>query len=118
MFLCIRRGYEAVCIERIDGRWVQSMALQLGGSLPLHVGAAPRVLLAHEPRGFWDEYLAQGPLAALTPNTPRARSSLVRALEQVRDAGCAVSDEDVVLRDGRRRRPIFDHRARSGRPSR
>ncbi len=65
VFLCIRRGYEAVCIEQIDGRWVQSMALRLGGSLPLHVGAAPRALLAYEPRGFWDEYLARGPLAAL-----------------------------------------------------
>jgi DNA-binding IclR family transcriptional regulator len=109
VFLCIRRGYEAVCIERIDGRWVQSMALRLGGSLPLHLGAAPRVLLAYEPRDFWDEYLVRGPLAAPTPNTPTSPERLVRELEQVRETGCAVSDEDVVLGMAAVGAPIFDH---------
>jgi DNA-binding IclR family transcriptional regulator len=109
VYLCIRRGYEAVCIERIDGRWVQSMALQLGGSLPLHVGAAPLALLAYEPRELWEEYLAQGALASLTPNTLAKRSSLVRALEQVRETGCALSDEDVVLGMAAVGAPIFDH---------
>jgi DNA-binding IclR family transcriptional regulator len=110
VFLCIRRGYEAVCIERIDGRWVQSMALRLGGALPLHVGAAPRVLLAHEPRDFWDEYLAHGALAAYTPNTLTSPDALVRELEDVRETGCAVSDEDVVLGIAAVGAPIFDHR--------
>jgi DNA-binding IclR family transcriptional regulator len=109
VFLCIRRGYEAVCIERIDGRWVQSMALLLGGSLPLHVGAAPRVLLAYEPGEFWEEYLARGPLTARTPNTPTRPDRLVRELERVRDSGCAVSDEDVVLGMAAVGGPIFDH---------
>jgi DNA-binding IclR family transcriptional regulator len=110
VFLCIRRGYEAVCIERIDGRWVQSMALRLGGSLPLHVGAAPRVLLAYEARDFWDEYLAHGPLAAPTPNTPTGRKQLVRELERVLETGSAFSDEDVVLGIAAVGAPIFDHR--------
>jgi DNA-binding IclR family transcriptional regulator len=110
VFLCVRRGYEAVCIERIDGRWVQSMALRLGGSLPLHVGAAPRVLLAYEPRDFWEEYLHRGHLAALTPNTPTSPKRLVNELEQVRADGCAVSDEDVVLGMAAVGAPIFDHR--------
>ena len=85
------------------------MALRLGGSLPLHVGAAPRALLAFEPRGFWDEYLAKGPLAAHTPLTPTSPEQLVRELEQVRDTGCAVSDEDVVLGMAAVGAPIFDH---------
>ena len=49
-FLCVRRGYEAVCIERLPGEHVESLALRLGGALPLHAGAAPRTLLAFEPR--------------------------------------------------------------------
>jgi DNA-binding IclR family transcriptional regulator len=110
VFLCIRRDYEAVCIERIDGRWVQSMGLRLGGSLPLHVGAAPRALLAYEPLGFWDEYLGRGPLAALTPNTPTSPKRLVRELERVLETGCSVSDEDVVLGMAAVGAPIFDHR--------
>jgi DNA-binding IclR family transcriptional regulator len=109
VFLCVRRGYEAVCIERIDGRWVQSMALQLGGSLPLHVGAAPRALLAYEPRAFWEEYVARGPLDAFTPHTPTSRSRLLRALDRVRATGWAVSDEDVTLGMAAVGAPIFDH---------
>ena len=42
VFLLVRRGDDAVCIERLEGLRVQSLALRLGGSLPLHVGAGPR----------------------------------------------------------------------------
>jgi DNA-binding IclR family transcriptional regulator len=110
VFLCIRDGYEAVCIERIDGRWVQSMALRLGGSLPLHVGAAPRALLASEPRELWEEYLARGPLEPYTPRTPTTRKRLVQALEETRRTGWSVSDGDVVLGMAAVGAPIYDHR--------
>jgi DNA-binding IclR family transcriptional regulator len=56
-FLCVRRGYNAVCIERIDGTRVTLLALSLGGSLPLHAGGVSRALLAFEPEEFWEEYL-------------------------------------------------------------
>jgi DNA-binding IclR family transcriptional regulator len=110
VFLCIRDRYEAVCIERIDGRWVQSMALRLGGSLPLHVGAAPRALLAFEPRELWEEYLSRGPLARFTPRTPTGRRPLFAALEATRRTGCSLSDGDVVLGMAAVGAPIFDHR--------
>ena len=98
VFLCTRRGNEAVCIERIDGLLVQSMALRLGGSLPLHVGAASRALLAAEPREFWGTYLSrEGGLAAWTEHTPTTKEALFAALEEVRETGVAISDEDVVL---------------------
>ena len=62
-FLCVRHGTRAVCIERIDGVRVNSRVLRLGRSLPLHVGAAPRALLAFEDREGWDEYAT---IASLT----------------------------------------------------
>jgi DNA-binding IclR family transcriptional regulator len=94
--LCIRRDYEAVCIERLDGRWVQSMALRIGGSLPLHVGAAPRALLAAEARAFWDEYVRTAPLEARTPLTPATPADILAELESVVEHGYSVSDRDVV----------------------
>jgi DNA-binding IclR family transcriptional regulator len=113
VFLCIRRGHDAVCIERIDGRWVQSMALRLGGALPLHVGAAPRVLLAAEPREFWEEYAAAaGGLEAFTEATPASRGRLFAELELVRDTGVSVSDEDVVVGMAAIGAPIRDYRGR------
>ncbi len=129
VFLCIRRGYEAVCIERIDGRWVQSMALRLGGSLPLHVGAAPRALLAFEPRDFWEEYVRRVELRPFTRRTPVSKTALFRALEEVSADGYSISDGDVVagmaavgcadLRPPREsvRRPL-DERSAAGDPRR
>ena len=112
VFLCVRRRREAVCIERLDGRRVQSLALRLGGSLPLHAGAAPRILLAYEPRELWEEYVAASPLEPLTPNTPTSREELFQRLGEVRETGVSVSDEDVTLGIAALGAPIFDWRGR------
>lgn len=110
VFFCVRRDWEAVCIERLDGRRVQSLALQLGGSLPLHAGAASRTLLAFDSRELWEEYVAQGPLEALTPETPTGRDELFGLLEQTRSTGHAVSDSDVTVGIAAVGAPVFDHR--------
>ena len=111
VFLCIRRDFEAVCIERLDGRRVQSLALRLGGSLPLHVGAAPRLLLAYEPRQVWEDY-ASGEISAWTPKTPTTKGDLFHHLEEVRRLGYSVSDEDVALGFAALGAPIFDFSGR------
>jgi DNA-binding IclR family transcriptional regulator len=112
VFLCVRRAYEAVCIERIDGKRVQSLALRLGGSLPLHAGAAPRILLAYEPREFWGEYVRCGLLEGLTSRTPVTREQVFARLEDVRRLGYSVSDEDVTIGIAALGAPILDYRGR------
>jgi DNA-binding IclR family transcriptional regulator len=109
VFLCIRRGYEAVCIERLDGRRVNLLALGLGGSLPLHAGAVARALLAFEPEAFWEEYLANWQPEALTSRTPATREALLEELRTTRERGYAISDEDVTPGIGAVGAPIFDH---------
>ncbi len=110
VFLCVRRGNEAVCIERLDGERVQSLALRLGGSLPLHVGAAPKALLAFESREQWQDYVAAGKLEAFTPATPVAAAALFADLTEIRNRGYSVSDEDVTEGIAALGAPIFDHR--------
>ena len=113
VFLCVRRGDDAVCIERIDGLRVQSLALQLGGALPLHAGAAPRALLAWEPRGEWEAYLGRVPKPhRFTSRTPVTRSELFAELEQTLRDGYAVSDEDITPGIGSLGAPIFDYSGR------
>ena len=109
VFLVVRRGWDAVCIERLEGLRVQSLALRLGGSLPLHVGAGPRALLAWEPHEVWDEYAREVPLATLTPQTPATPTALIRELEETRARGYAVSDEDVTPGIASLGAPIFDY---------
>jgi DNA-binding IclR family transcriptional regulator len=109
LFLCVRRGDDAVCVERLDGRRVTTLALRLGGALPLHAGAAPRVLLAFEPRSRWHEYLAR-PLESFSAKTPIASDELLPALEAIRRDRISVSDEDVTPGIAALGAPIFDYR--------
>jgi DNA-binding IclR family transcriptional regulator len=111
-FLCVRRGYEAVCIERIDGSRVNLLALGLGGSLPLHAGAVTRAILAFEPREFWDEYVEHHGVEVFTPKTPASREALFAELEATRERGYALSDEDVTPGIAALGAPIFDHSGR------
>jgi DNA-binding IclR family transcriptional regulator len=118
VFLCVRRGDSAVCIERLAGQRVQILALQLGGALPLHTGAAPRALLAFEPEGeweaYWDRQTADSPrLASFTDFTPVTKAALFEALGNARNAGLAISDQDVTVGVAALGVPILD---RHGKP--
>lgn len=110
VYLCVRRGREAVCIERLDGRRVQSLALKLGGALPLHAGAASRVLLAFEDRSTWSEYVGQAPLEQFTKSTPVTAEALFPVLEKTVEDGISVSDQDVTLGVAALGVPILDYR--------
>jgi len=112
VFLLVRRGFDAVCIERLEGLRVQSLALRLGGALPLHAGAGPRALLAWEPREFWEEYLRDAPLTAFTEKTPASPRALVRELIETVDRGFAISDEDVTPGIASLGAPVFDYTGR------
>lgn len=112
VFLCVQRGLDAVCIERIDGLRVALLELRLGGSLPLHLGAAPRALLAFEPRSEWADYLVERhALAQLTPHSPNTRESVLQELEDTRQRGYAISDQDVTPGIASVGAPIFGHTA-------
>jgi DNA-binding IclR family transcriptional regulator len=111
VFLCIRRGLEAVCIERLEGWRAVSLALTLGGALPLHAGAAPRVLLAEDGPAGWREYHEQAArLPALVPPLPATADDLAGELETVRRRGFAISDEDVTVGIAAIGAPIRNHR--------
>jgi DNA-binding IclR family transcriptional regulator len=110
-FLCIPRGDEAVCIERIDGKQVNLLALSLGGSMLLHTGSAPRALLAFQPPATWDTYLDSVKLEAFTPNSFTTRKAVIDELRATRDRGYAISDEDVTPGVASIGVPIFDHTA-------
>lgn len=108
--LTLRRGFQAVFIERLQGERAHALAISLGGVLPLHVGAAPRTLLAFEPDSFWDDYFAHARIEPLTPAAPRTEAEVRELLADVRLTGVALSDEDVVPGVATVGAPIFDHR--------
>jgi DNA-binding IclR family transcriptional regulator len=110
LLLTVRRDWEALCIERIDGRLVQQMLLRVGGTIPLHAGAGSRILLAFEESTTWSEYVSRGPLEKTTAATPTDAQWLLSELRTIRNAGFAISDEDVIPGIAGVAAPIFDYR--------
>jgi len=110
--LVVRRGFQAVFIERLPGERPQILAISLGGTLPLHVGAAPRVLLAFEPRSLWDDYLAATEIEQWTERSPADEAAVRERLEEIVASGVAFSDEDVLIGVATVAAPIFDHRSK------
>lgn len=110
-FLCFLRGGNAVCVERLPGRDVQSLAMRLGDSLPLHSGGASLALLANLPdqereahlARFRDDHLRDPRLA---PNVDIVRERVRRT----RLNGYAVSDEDVTPGVAAVGAPVLNHR--------
>ena len=96
VYLVVPDGTRAVCLERIDsGQGVRLMDLNVGGSQPLNLGAAPRALLAFDEDGLLPGLLAEG-LTGRTQHSIVDQEKLLADLAETRRRGHSVSDEDVT----------------------
>jgi DNA-binding IclR family transcriptional regulator len=110
VYLCVRDRLRAVCIERLDGGDVRSMALRLGASLPLTVGGAPTALLAYLPRSEY-ESVREASIAAPPGEGGRRDATEIDALVAgIRERGVSFSDGDVTPGVGAVGAPVFNHR--------
>lgn len=105
-FLCVRRGDEAVCVGRFEGRSVRSLVLTLGGSLSLDRGAAAKALLAHLPQAEQEGVLSR---LGYRKNSEKYTEKLAE-LASYREHQLAVSDEDVTPGIGALGAPVFNFR--------
>jgi len=76
-----------------EHRWVYT---NLGKPMPLHAGAASKVLLATLPEEEARALVDRTGLEAFTPSTPRDRGRLMRELEGIRRERCAISVQEVT----------------------
>src|SRR3954453_3487005 len=96
VFLVVPAGNLAVCLERIDSEdGVRLADLYVGGSQPLHLGAAPRALLAFDEAALLPAVLSDG-LSRRTPSSIIDPAALRADLAETRRRGYSVSDEDVT----------------------
>ncbi len=83
-----------VCVDRVDSAQPLRLSLEIGRRMPLHAGAASKVLLAFGPVAVRDAVLA-GPLPRLAPGTITSPVALSEELAAIRTAGFAVSREET-----------------------
>ncbi len=90
----VRAGMAALCVEQAESPKHMRMAFEIGQLLPLHAGAASRILLAYAPPEVIDRALPE-PLTTYTASTPDA-DKLRRQLDGIRATGCATSRGEFI----------------------
>jgi DNA-binding IclR family transcriptional regulator len=107
VYLVVAAGTRAVCLERIDsGQGVRLAELDIGGSQPLNLGAAPRALLAFDEDRLLPPLLKDG-LIRRTEYSLVDPADLRRDLAETRRRGYSISDEDVTAGIGAIGAPIL-----------
>lgn len=93
--LIIRSGDNAVCVDRRESPQSVRLVSILGRSVPLHVGAVPKAILAWLPRAESEALLARlAEQSAFTDKTIMNPDQLRAELELIRKRGYSLSDED------------------------
>jgi DNA-binding IclR family transcriptional regulator len=84
----------AQVVDRVEGRDVIRISLDIGHAWPLHAGALAKVLLAHMPDR---ETILEQPLEKVGKNTITDREALKRELDHIRSVGWAASTEETEI---------------------
>jgi IclR family pca regulon transcriptional regulator len=89
--------HDIVYIARRAAKRIMSINLAVGSRLPAHATSMGKVLLAYLPLGELDQYFESVERHALTANTIVTERALRKTLDEVREKGWAVADEESEL---------------------
>lgn len=92
--LLILRGEHAVTIDRRQGENRLQVASPIGQSLPLYVGASPKILLAYLPEAERERIIRSTDFESFTENTIANADDFRRCLDRIRKEGYALDEED------------------------
>lgn len=112
-YLMIPSNDEALMIERVEGGKLGSLVgTPIGGRLPVHVGAAPMVLLV----GMNDQEIAglaaRTGLPRLSENTVQDVGTLLARVRKIEADGYHIAREDPTPGVVSIGAPVFDHQGR------
>jgi DNA-binding IclR family transcriptional regulator len=112
VMLTVIKGFEAVCLEKIDAGRLVKVSPQLGSNLPLHAGASSKILLAYQEETFVDFLVQNVGLKRFTESTITDPVLLKRELRKIREQGFAFSDQEVDFGAKAVSAPVFDRKAK------
>ena len=108
-YLIIAYGNSAIVIDRYSGDNMLQLAAPIGSRLPLHTGAAPKILLAFMPEDQRERLIDEMELPSFTPNTISDKEILRKTLAEIRKQGYAVDEQDFEIGAYAFGAPVFDH---------
>ena len=95
--LIVLFGQTAVCIDHRTGRFRLQAPASIGVPIPLHIGASPKILLAHLPEEKREQFIQQIELTPYTAKTIVDRDQLRQVISEIREQGYAVDEEDFEV---------------------
>ncbi|UDY23415.1 IclR family transcriptional regulator [Nocardioides sp. Kera G14] len=95
VYLSVRSGWGATCVERLPGRHVDVLAWKSGQWLPFHVGAGPQAILAALDDAEVDRYLSNGG-ERLTRQGTLTGEDVRRSVARTREQGWALNREGLT----------------------
>jgi IclR family acetate operon transcriptional repressor len=107
--LHLKEGRSRIVIAQVGAnREVRHMYRNVGEPIPLHLGAAGKVMLAFQPASEIAAFLAEEPLVAMTPRSITDPEVLRRNLEVIARQGYAVTWEERSAGVVAIAAPVFD----------
>jgi DNA-binding IclR family transcriptional regulator len=92
--LAVPDGNHARCIHLVESPHALKFSFHIGSTLPLHAGAAGKIILAYSSETLWESILSR-PLPAFTQNTPTNPADLRHELKAIQQRGYSVSVEEI-----------------------
>jgi IclR family KDG regulon transcriptional repressor len=110
--LTVIDGMDVLCVDTVESPRLSKLTMKKGVRLPLHAGAASKVLLAYQDPFFIQEMIEQKRLVKLNRNTITDPEELERELKTIRAQGLSLSHSEVDPGAAALSVPIFDHKGR------
>jgi len=95
IFLGVRDGDEALCVDARQSPHPIRLYAKVGQRAPLYAGGVPKVLLAFMDEAERTSLLDRTEIRPLTPSTVTERAHLERILREIRLRGVAVTADDM-----------------------
>ena len=112
VYLALPQPDGVVYVAKVEGSQSLRLNIRLGILRPLHSTAIGRLYLAMQPDEVVRQLLDSAKIEALTPSTITDRTALLGAIETIRAAGYAISEQQTVEGICAVSIPIFDGRKR------
>lgn len=94
--LVIEEEGQAVIVYNEEGQGASKFVTSPGTRTYLHTNASGKVILAHMPRDRMEDIIDQHGLPALTEYTTTDRDELFDELEQIREQGYAINQQEAL----------------------
>ena len=90
-------GGEVLYLEKLESTHVLRIVSEAGARLPMHCSGLGKVLLAFKTPAERKGIISKQGLRAMTPNTITNKAALEKELENVRQKGYAIDNQEIMM---------------------